>query len=76
MDLARFDRLTNYVAGHHFGQAGRIATGVGVLLGQDFTRVVVDQHIGFGVDIRHARDHRFEVDVISKCYVAERKGDQ
>ena len=34
--LARFHGLTNHVAGHHFGQARRVAAGVGVVFCQDF----------------------------------------
>ena len=57
-------RLADNVAGHHFGQAGRVTAGIGILFCQHFARVVIDQDVGFRVDLRNARDHGLDIQVI------------
>ena len=63
-EFARFHRLTDNIAGHHFGQTGRVAAGVGIVFSQYLARVVIDKDPGFGVNLRGARDHRFDIQVI------------
>ena len=45
-------------------KAGRIAAGIGVLFCQNFAGVVINQDVGFRVDLRNARDHGLDVQVV------------
>ena len=71
-EFARFHRLTNNIAGHHFGQTGRVAAGVGVVFSQHLARIVIDKDPGFGVNLRGAWDHRFDIQVIGAGSGGER----
>ena len=71
-EFTRFHRLTDDIAGHHFGQTGRVATGVGVIFRQHFAGVVINKHPGFGVNLRGAWDHRFDIQVIGAGSGGER----
>ena len=71
-EFARFHRLTDNIAGHHFGQTGRVAAGVGIVFSQYLARVVIDKDPGFGVNLRGAWDHRFDIQVIGAGSGGER----
>ncbi|MNQ96253.1 hypothetical protein D3C85_1118490 [compost metagenome] len=60
-----FHGLTDDVAGHHFCQACWITARVSVLFCQHFARVVIDQDVGFRINLRDARDHGLDIQVIS-----------
>ncbi|MNE73186.1 hypothetical protein D3C80_1691830 [compost metagenome] len=63
-NLAGFQRLADDVAGHHFGQAGRVAACVGVRFRQNFTGVVINQDVGLSINLRHTWDHGFNINVV------------
>ncbi len=65
--FTRFHCLSDDVTGHHLRQTSRVATFVGVLFRQNFAGVVVDQDVGFRIDLRNARDHSFDIQVIGMC---------
>ncbi|MNN76456.1 hypothetical protein D3C81_1928380 [compost metagenome] len=63
-DFTCFQRLADDVAGHHFGQTGWIAAGIGVHFRQNFTGVVINQDVGFRIDLRYPWDHGLDINVI------------
>ncbi|MNE57552.1 hypothetical protein D3C80_1525230 [compost metagenome] len=54
-NLAGLDRLADHIAGHDLGQAGGVKTGVGIAFRQDFSAVVIHQHVGLGVNLWRGR---------------------
>ena len=57
-NLAALDLLTDDVAGHHLGQAGRRQRVIGIVLDQNCAAVGVDQQVAGGRQIRRRRHDR------------------
>ena len=57
LDVSFQQLVTNDVGGHHLGQAGGRQAFIGVGFCQYLARVVVDQNMGLGGDLRRGRHH-------------------